>query len=309
MKSGFGRGLSRRSVRSEIAANATSETRVLQLITANASSLSADQTAALNNVSLGDITDFTGTLHNYWQFGIPDKQRTGDNAVTTYTPSSNGLTMVTSHSDTRFNGSGVAKPVGFWRMLHSPNFDIAIDIDNITGQDTTSGSNQWMVHLAVCIGSTFRHNSMFAARLKNIGGDWTCARVIKPSYQEQWEGGYVDSLDTGLTSYDSSSPPPSVRLRIQHSNADSGYKAYYSLNGGGSYTTLEDSVDTKHTQDNGNESGSVHSGGTGFFKCTQKMMAWVGNTIDGQSAVLIVSWWRSGKTTARPAQANRVAAA
>tara|TARA_R100001129_G_scaffold69966_2_gene47691 strand:+ start:8026 stop:8952 length:927 start_codon:yes stop_codon:yes gene_type:complete len=262
MKSGFGRGLSRRSVRTEIAANATSETRVLQLITANASSLSADQTAALNNVSLGDITDFTGTLNNYWQFGIPDKQRTGaSHAVTTYTPSSNGLTMVTSHADTKFNGSGVAKPVGFWRMIHSPNFDIAIDIDQIANQ-TSYHSDEWHVHLAVCVGSSFRHNSMFAARLENKGGDWTCARVIKPSYQEQWTGGYIDSMDEGLTSFDASSPPTYVRLRIQHSNADSGYKAYYQTNHGSAYTTLEDGGSTTHP-------GGV-TGGTGFFQMHTK---------------------------------------
>ena len=252
MKSGFGGGLKRNRVLAEIAANATSEAQVRALIALLSSSPTADQTAALNNVSLGDITDFTGTLNNYWQFGVPDTQASGSNQVTTYTPSSSGLTMVTSHADTKFNGSGVAKPVGFWRMLHSPNFDIAIDIDNIANQ-TTFHSDEWHVHLAVCIGSTFRHDSMFAARLENKGQTWTCARVIKPTYDEQWTDGSVDSLDTGLTGFDSSSPPSSVRLRIQHSNADSGYKAYYSLNSGSSYTTLE----------GGN-------GGTGFYQMHAK---------------------------------------
>lgn len=224
-------------------------------------SLTDSQTAAVDSVSLGDITDFTATLKNYWQFGIPDQQRSGSYAVTTYTPSSSGLSMIVSHADTKFNGSGVAKPVGFWRMLHQPNFDIAIDIDNITNQ-TSFSTDEWHVHLAVCIGSSFRHNSMFAARLENKGGDWTCARVIKPSYQEQWTGGYIDSLDTGLTGFDATTPPSSVRLRIQHSNSDSGYKAYYSLDSGTSYTTLEDSADTTHP--NG------VTGGTGFFQMHTK---------------------------------------
>lgn len=219
---------------------------------AGGAGLTAAQTTAVNNVSLGDIDDFTGTLHNYWQFGIPNTQSSGTYQVTTYSPSSSGLTMVVSSSETKFNGSGVAKPVGFWRMIHQPDFDIAIDIDSIANQ-TTFHSDEWHVHLAVCIGSSFRHDSMFAARLENKGSDWTCARVIKPSYQEQWSGGYVDSLDTGLTGFDAGSPPPNVRLRIQHSNANSGYKAFYSLNSGGSYTTLEGS-----------------SGGTGFFQMHTK---------------------------------------
>lgn len=210
------------------------------------------QAEAISNVSLGDIVDFTAPIANYWQFGIPNTQSSGTYQVTTYSPSSSGLTMVVSSAETKFDGSGVAKPVGFWRQLHAPNFDIAIDIDNIANM-SNFGTDEWYVHLAVCIGSSLRHNSMFAARLQCKGNEWTCARVIKPSYQEQWTGGYVDSLDTGLTGFTHASTPPNVRLRIQHSNTDSGYKAFYSLDSGESYTTLEGS-----------------DGGTGFFQMHTK---------------------------------------
>ena len=240
MKSGFGKG-------------GASESRVLQLITANASSLSADQTAALNNVSLGDITDFTGTLHNYWQLGIPDVQRSGVYAVTTYTPSAAGLTMKVSHSDTAFKGSSASKSVGFYRMLHQPGFDIAIDIDNIANVASPYTSDMWHVNLCVCIGGTHQTNSMFSARLQKKSHNWTCARAISPSDSHFFENGYEDSIDTGLTGFDSSSYPPAVRLRVQHSIADSGFKAYYSLNSGASYTTLEGS-----------------NGGTGFFQMHTK---------------------------------------
>jgi hypothetical protein len=252
MKSGFGGGLKRNRVLAEIAANSTTETRVLQLISANAQSLTADQTASLNNVSLGDITDFTGTLNNYWQFGVPDTQASGSYAVTTYSAASTGLTLTTSHADTRFNGSGLAKPVGFWRMLYSPNFDIAIDVDNISGI-SSFGLDEWDITIAVCIGSSFRHDSMIGARLHSVGGTWKAERVVKPTYDEQWSGGSIDSITTGLTGFDAASPPTSVRLRVQHSNSDTGYKCFYSLDGGTSYTTLEGS-----------------NGGTGFYQMHAK---------------------------------------
>ncbi len=228
-------------------------------------SLTDAQTAALDNIMLGDITDFTGDLTNYWQFGEPDTQASGSYAVTTYSASSTGLTLTTSHSDTKFNGSGLAKPVGFWRMLHMPDFDIAIDVDNISGIGSY-GLDEWNITLAVCIGSSFRHDSMFAARLHSVGGTWKAERVVKPTYDEQWSDGSIDSITTGLTGFSAASPPTGIRLRIQHSNANSGYKAYYSLDDGDTYTTLEGA-----------------NGGTGWYQMQAKDSG-TGGTLNRYSA-------------------------
>jgi len=229
-----------------------------------AGGLTDAQTAAVNNVMLGDIDDFTADIANYWQFGVPDVQATGTYAVTTYSKAADGLTMVVSHSDTKFNGSGLAKPVGFWRMLHAPDFDIAIDIDNI-GNLSSYFADEWDVTLAVCIGGSGQDDSMFAARLQSAGGGWTAARVVKPTFDEQWLDGSEDELTTGLTGFDAATPPSSVRLRIQHSNANSGYKAYYSLDGGSTYTTLEGA-----------------NGGTGWYQMHAKDSA-VGGTYNRYS--------------------------
>lgn len=215
-------------------------------------SLTDAQTAALDNIMLGDIEDFTGDLTNYWQFGEPDTQASGTYAVTTYSAATDGLTLTTSHADTKFNGSGLAKGVGFWRGLYSPNFDIAIDVDNISGI-SSFGTDEWNITIAVCIGSSFRHDSMFAARLHSVGGTWKAERVVKPTYDEQWSDGSIDSITTGLTGFSAASPPTGIRLRIQHSNEDSGYKAFYSLDGGTTYTTLEGA-----------------NGGTGFYQMHAK---------------------------------------
>ena len=173
--------------------------------------LTDEQASVVDNIALGDITDFTGTLKNYWNFGVPDTQASGSYAVTTYSASSSGLTLTTSHADTKFNGSGLAKPVGFWRMLYVPNFDVAIDVDNISGI-SSFGTDEWDITIAVCIGSSFRHDSMIGARLHSVGGTWKAERVVKPTYDEQWSGGSIDSITTGLTIFDADHPPTTVRL-------------------------------------------------------------------------------------------------
>ena len=249
------------------------------------------QSTALSHIMLGDIDDFTGDLTNYWQFGVPDVQASGSYAVTTYSKSSSGLTLTASHSDTRFNGSGLAKPVGFWRMLQ-PDFDIAIDVDNISGI-SSFGLDEWDITLAVCIGSSFRHDSMFAARLHNVGNTWTAERVIKPTYDEQWSDGSVDSLDTGLSGFSAASPPTGIRLRIQHSNENSGYKAYYSLDGGENYTTLEGA-----------------DGGTGWYQMHAKDSG-TGGTLNRYSAggahcVLVVAGQNHSQTTSEKQGVCRV---
>jgi hypothetical protein len=226
MRSGFGTG------------GGTGEPRVRELISELSSSLTADQTEALDNIMLGDITDFTDDIANFWQFGVPDTQASGSYAVTTYNSTTTGLTLTTSHSDTKFNGSGLAKPVGFWRTLYKQDFDIAIDVDSISGI-SSYGLDEWNITIAVCIGSSFRHDSMIGARLHSVGGTWKAERVVKPTYDEQWSDGSIDSITTGLTGFDAATPPTGIRLRIQHSSYSTGYKCYFSLDGGTTYTTLE----------------------------------------------------------------------
>lgn len=235
--------MSRSSVRAEIDTRAVSSgtpsyTRLLTAISENASSLTAAQSEALDNIMLGDITDFTDDMPNFWQFGEPDTQASGSYAVTTYSSTTTGLTLTTSHSDTKFNGSGLAKPVGFWRTLYKPDFDIAIDVDNISGI-SSYGLDEWDITIAVCIGSSFRHDSMIGARLHSAGGTWKAQRVVKPTYDEQWSDGSIDTITTGLTGFSAASPPTGIRLRIQHSSYSTGYKCYFSLDGGTTYTTLE----------------------------------------------------------------------
>lgn len=215
--------------------------------------LSSAQTAAIDSISLGDITDFTAPLTNYWQLGVPNVQRSGgSHPVTTYSAASDGLTMVVSHADTSFDGTNASKSVGFYRILYQSDFDVAIDVDNIANISNYF-LDRWHVHITAVIGGTYREGSMFGARLESAGNDWTAARVISPSYQEKYDSGYIDSLNTGISSNNAANPPSAVRLRIKHSNADTGFKAFYSINGGASYTTLEGS-----------------NGGTGFFQMHTK---------------------------------------
>lgn len=257
MRSGFGRGLSRSSVREEIDTRAVSSgtpsyTRLLSAIAANASSLTADQEAAINSVSLGDITDFTGTLNNLWPLPIPEEQRTGAYACTTYDFTSTGLQVTTSHDDTRWEGTNGAKSPGFWRMIQGSNFDIAVDLDNFQNQPTSAGA-EWHAHLILAIGDTSINGTMLGVRLKckqdGGGVTWQVARVISPSYTQGWDSGYVDE-------YTLSEAPTSVRLRIQHSVSDVGYKVYYSLDGGSTYNTIDET---------GRDVDGLTTGGSGWF--------------------------------------------
>ena len=97
-------------------------------------SLTDEQTAAIASTSLGDVTDFTGELNNLWPLPIPEEQRTGAYACTTYDFTSTGLQVTTSHDDTRWEGTNGAKSPGFWRMIQNSNFDIAVDLDNFQNQ-------------------------------------------------------------------------------------------------------------------------------------------------------------------------------
>ena len=208
------------------------------------------QTAALSSVSLGDITDFTANLYNYWPLGIPAGQETGGTyECTTYNPTAAGLVMTCATANTVVEGTNASSSVGFYRMCHASDIDVAIDIDSIANVPDGTG-NKWHVTLALCIGGTDRKSSMFAARLEQVGGgspSWSAARVISPSHSEKWDGngGAVASTSLG-------GEPSSIRLRVQHSVANTGFKAYYSTNGGASYTTLEEA--------------GADGGGTGWYQ-------------------------------------------
>lgn len=257
MRSGFGRGLSRSSVRAEIDTRAVSSgtpsyTRLLSAIAANASSLTADQEAAINSVSLGDITDFTGDLNNYWPLPIPTEQISGAYACTTYSYTASGLQVTVSHDDTRWEGSNGAKSPGFWRSITSSDFDIAVDLDNFQNQPTSAGA-EWHAHLIVAVGSTHYQDTMLAIRLKckQDGGGvaWQVARVISPSDTQLWDAGFVDE-------YTLASAPSTVRLRIQHSIANGGFKCFYSLDGGSTYNTIDET---------GRNDNGLTTGGSGWF--------------------------------------------
>ena len=241
MRSGFGGG-----------GGGVAEARVQELIREGSTSLTVQQTSAINGVALGDITDFTGTLNNIWPLPIPEEQRTGAYACTTYDFTSTGLQVTTSHDDTRWEGTNGAKSPGFWRMIQNSNFDIAVDLDNFQNQPTSAGA-EWHAHLILAIGDTSINGTMLAARLKckqdGGGVTWQVARVISPSYSQSWTSGYVDE-------YTLSEAPASVRLRIQHSVSDVGYKVYYSLDGGSTYNTIDGT---------GRDDDGLTTGGTGWF--------------------------------------------
>lgn len=205
------------------------------------------QTALLGNLGLGDLEDFTGDLPNYYPLGVPTGQESGGTyEVTTYSASSTGLTLTTSTADTVFEGTNFSKGVGYYRMINSPEFDIAIDVSNFANIPSATG-NKWHVMIAVCEGGTGQKNSIFAARLQQTGGGsptWKAGRMISPSNAQKFDGGGAYEDEDTLAS-----APTAIRLRIEKSLSNTGYKAYYSLDSGDNYTTLEGS-----------------DGGTGWFQ-------------------------------------------
>ncbi len=204
------------------------------------------QTDSLENVSLGDVDDFTGVIPNYYQFGVPIGQSSGTYACTTYSASSSGLTLTTSTADSVFEGSNLSKAVGFYRLAFGGDLDVAIDVSNLDNMPNQTG-NKWHVLICICEGGTARKNAMFAARLERSGGNtetWKVGRCIAPQYVKKFEDsdGFTDEITLA-------EKPTAIRLRVERSNSQTGYKAYYSLNAGASYTTIEGS-----------------DGGTGYFQ-------------------------------------------
>ena len=205
------------------------------------------QTALLANLDLGDLEDFTGDLPNYYPLSVPTGQESGgDYEVTTYSASSTGLTLTTSTIDTAFEGTNLSKGVGFYRIANSADLDVAIDVSGFTNIPSATG-NKWHVLLAVCEGGTGQKNAIFAARLQQTGGgspSWKAGRMISPPNAQKFDGGGAFEDEDTLAS-----APTSIRLRVEKSVANTGYKAYYSLDDGDNYTALEGS-----------------DGGTGWFQ-------------------------------------------
>lgn len=215
-------------------------------------SLTDAQTAALGSVSLGDITDFTLSPKNFFTLPIPVVQSEGAYVCTTYDETVSGLQITSSHTETQVSGTNMAKAPGFYRMLHGNDFDVAVDLDNFLNQPASAG-NEWQCHFLVAIGSTHISGTMLGLRLKakqdGAGLLWQVARVVSPSGYQGWTSGYHDE-------YDLESAPTSIRLRIQHSSSEAGFKTYYSLDSGQTYTTVDGT--------NRNDDGTP-TGGTGWF--------------------------------------------
>jgi len=193
-------------------------------------SLTTAQTATLERFEVRSIDDWSNAPKGVEYLPPHKDQRAGGAyTCTSYSAAAAGLTMNCSVKQSDGDGTNAATPIGFAYNIGLGTTDVSIGLDNITAK---RGSLQFY-YMDFAIGnSTHTDDTFFGIVIKSYNdADYAISKYHCRA------GSSARVIDDGTTLTDAQLEA-GFRLRIEWDAAEGGFKAFYSLDDGSTYTEL-----------------------------------------------------------------------
>lgn len=194
------------------------------------SSLTDAQAATLERFEVRTIDDFSDTPKGFELLPPHKEQRSGGlYACTSYSAAAAGLTMNCSVKQSDGDGSNAATPIGFAYNVGLGTIDASIGLDNITAKDADGE----FYYMTFCLGnSTHTDDTNFGVLLRKDG-----LNAYK-LHKYHMRAGASSPVKDGGTTLSNAQIEGGFRLRVEWDSVEGGFRSFYSLDSGASYTEL-----------------------------------------------------------------------